>query len=458
MLAFAATAIFARSRNRPVNTALNVTHDPSLRSWVESANRSGTDFPLQNLPFAVFRRKDFGEPYRGGIAIGDQILDLAAVNDHGWCSGAAAAALAASAKPWLNELMALGPEPASALRAAVSTALRVGAADEAQWRACLIPQADAQFGLPARIGDYTDFYTSIHHATAVGRLFRPTHPLLPNYKWMPIAYHGRTSSIEISGDGFVRPVGQTIGPEADHPAFGASQRLDYELELGLFIGRPNSLGDAIPIEQSEEHIFGLCLLNDWSARDVQAWEYQPLGPFLGKNFATMISPWVITLEALAPFRRPWARPSQDPPLLPYLDCAKQRTSGAIDIQLEAYLESARMRALKLAPQRLSHSNYCGAYWTMAQMVCHHSVNGCNLNAGDLLGSGTQSGSAPGEAGSLLELTAGGKENIVLSSGETRGFLCDWDRVILKAWCEARDQVRIGFGEVTGLVLPTRERN
>jgi fumarylacetoacetase len=291
----------------------------------------------------------------------------------------------------------------------------------------------------------------------VGRLLRPNNPLLPNYKWMPIAYHGRASSIGIAGEAFLRPVGQALAPNADRPTFAASQRVDYELEVGLFVGRPNARGSAVAIDRAEEHAFGLCLLNDWSARDLQSWEYQPLGPFLGKNFATTISPWVITMEALAPFRRPWARPHQDPPLLPYLDCAKLRTSGAIDMQLEVYLESARMRATGLPPQRLSHSDFRGSYWNIAQMISHHSVNGCNLNPGDLLGSGSQSGPHPAEAGSLLELSAGGHQKLLLSSGETRSFLCDWDRVILKAWCEAPDQARIGFGEVAGLVLPAREQ-
>jgi fumarylacetoacetase len=456
MLAVAAEAAVAAARPGRVNAALNPTHDPALRSWVDSANQPGTDFPLQNLPFAVFRRARSAEPFRGGIAIGDQILDLAALHSRGWFSGAAATALAACAEPPLNRLMALGSQAVSALRAAVSLALEAGAPGAARLHACLVPQAEAQYDLPARIGDYTDFYASIYHATAVGRLFRPTNPLLPNYKWMPIAYHGRASSIGITEQRFRRPVGQSLPSWDNGPTFGASRSLDYELEVGLFIGRANALGSAVPIERAEEHVFGLCLLNDWSARDLQSWEYQPLGPFLGKNFATTISPWVITLEALAPFRIPWSRPIDDPLILPYLDSATLRATGAIDLQLEAHLETARMRATGLAPQRLSYSNFRHSYWTVAQMVAHHCVNGCNLKPGDLFGSGTLSGPTPSEAGSLLELTAGGKRQIELSSGETRSFLCDWDRVILRAWCERPGHARIGFGESAGLVLPARE--
>jgi fumarylacetoacetase len=456
MLAVAAEATVAAARPRRVNAALNATHDPSLRSWVDSANQQGTDFPLQNLPFAVFRRGRSAEAFRGGIAIGDQILDLAALHRHGWFSGAAATALAACAEPRLNRLMASGSQTVSALRAAVSQALEASAPHANRLHAYLVPQKEAQYDLPARIGDYTDFYASIYHATAVGRLFRPTNPLLPNYKWMPIAYHGRSSSIGITDQSFLRPVGQSLPSLDDGPVFGASRSLDYELEVGLFIGRANALGSAVPIGRAEEHVFGLCLLNDWSARDLQSWEYQPLGPFLGKNFATTISPWVITLEALAPFRIPWSRPIGDPPLLPYLNSATLRTTGAIDIQLEALLETARMRATGLAPQRISSSNFRHSYWTIAQMVSHHCVNGCNLKPGDLLGSGTLSGPTPSEAGSLLELSAGGKQQIELPSGETRSFLCDWDRVILRAGCERAGYARIGFGESAGLVLPARE--
>jgi fumarylacetoacetase len=307
--------------------------------------------------------------------------------------------------------------------------------------------------VPARIGDYTDFYTSIHHATAVGRLFRPDQPLLPNYKWVPIAYHGRASSIIVSGTGVRRPRGQLLARGAECPHLGPSERLDYELELGVFIGRGNRLGEPIPIERAEEHVFGLCLLNDWSARDLQAWEYQPLGPFLAKNFATTVSPWVVTLEALAPFRAPWRRLASEPSPLPYLDCSELRAAGALEIELEVALETAAMRARNLAPQRLSQSDFRDSYWSIAQMVAHHTINGCNLAPGDLLGTGTQSGPLPEQAGSLLELTAAGTRPLILAGAEPRAFLCDGDRVILRGGCRRPGFVRIGFGEAAGLVLP-----
>jgi fumarylacetoacetase len=305
----------------------------------------------------------------------------------------------------------------------------------------------------AAIGDFTDFYASIHHATAVGRLFRPDNPLLPNYKWIPIAYHGRASSVRVSGQEFRRPRGQLMPPGAQQPQLAPTRRLDYELEVGIFIGRGNPLGSSIPLAQAESHVFGLCLLNDWSARDVQAWEYQPLGPFLAKNFATTISPWVVTLEALAPFRSAWARPVEEAAPLAYLDDAATRAAGGIDIQLEAWLDTARMRAGGIPAQRLSHSTFRESWWTVAQMLAHHTVNGCNLAPGDLLGSGTQSGRLPEEAGSLLELSAGGKQALALSGGESRTFLEDGDRVMLRGWCERAGFVRIGFGEAAGTVVP-----
>jgi fumarylacetoacetase len=293
----------------------------------------------------------------------------------------------------------------------------------------------------------------VYHATAVGRLFRPDNPLLPNYKWVPIAYHGRASSVRVSGQEFPRPRGQLLPPGATQPQLAPTQRLDYELELGVFVGRGTTLGQSVPIAQAESHVFGLCLLNDWSARDIQSWEYQPLGPFLGKNFATTVSPWVVTLEALAPFRVPWTRPPGEPAPLGYLDSEAMRAAGAFDIQLEAWLETARMRAQGAPPHRLSHSSFRDSWWTVAQMLTHHTVNGCNLKAGDLLGSGTQSGREPSEAGSLLELSAGGRQPITLADGETRAFLEDGDRVILRGWCERSGFVRIGFGEASGIVRP-----
>ena len=432
---------------------LNTTHDPALRSWVASANRPDSDFPIQNLPFASFRRAGTPESFRGAVAIGDQILDLRALHELGSVSGSAADALRACTEPTLNAFMALGPDAWSALRATVSRLLREGAQEAPALRSALVAQADAEFTVPARIGDYTDFYASIYHATTVGALFRPDNPLLPNYKWIPIAYHGRAGSIRISGQEFRRPRGQVKPPDAECPQLIPTARLDYELEVGVFIGTGNALGDPVSIDTAEQHVFGLCLLNDWSARDVQAWEYQPLGPFLAKNFATTVSPWMVTLEALAPHRTSWSRPTGDPQPLAYLDSPQLRQFGAIDMQLEAYIDTARMRAAGTAAHRLSRSNFRHSYWTVAQMVAHHTVNGCNLEAGDLLGSGTQSGPAADEAGSLLELTGGGKQPLTLPSGETRTFLADGDRVTLRGWCERAGYARVGFGEAAGTVLP-----
>jgi fumarylacetoacetase len=432
---------------------LNATHDPALKSWVAAASRPGSDFPIQNLPFAIFRRAGTTEPFRGGVAIGDQILDLRALHELGLVAGSAADALETCKQPTLNAFMALGADAWATLRAALSRLLREDAKEAPTLGSALVAQADAEFTVPARIGDYTDFYASIYHATAVGALFRPDNPLLPNYKWVPIAYHGRAGSIRVSGHEFRRPRGQVKPAGAEYPELAPTRRLDYELEVGVFIGTGNTLGQPVSIERAEQHVFGLCLLNDWSARDVQTWEYQPLGPFLAKNFATTLSPWIVTLEALAPYRTSWSRPAGDPQPLAYLDSPPVRRSGAIDMQLEAYIDTARMRAAGAPPHRLSHSNFRHSYWTVAQMVAHHTVNGCNLEAGDLLGSGTQSGPAADEAGSLLELTVGGKQPLTLASGETRTFLADGDRVTLRGWCENPGYPRVGFGEAAGTVLP-----
>ena len=436
-------------------TLLNETHDPALRSWLASANLAGTDFPIQNLPFAVFRRRGTLEAFRGGVAIGDQIIDLAALAKNSVFSGEAAMALQAGAQDKLNDLMALGADAWSALRLALSRALREGAAEQAVLAACLVPQSEADYGLPARIGDYTDFYTSIHHATNIGSLFRPDNPLLPNYKWVPIGYHGRASSIGVSGQSFNRPVGQTLLPGATQPVFGASKKLDIELELGIFIGSGNALGEPVSITQAEDHVFGICLLNDWSARDLQAWEYQPLGPFLSKNFATTISPWIVTLEALAPYRLPFVRPEADPQPLPYLDSDSNRQQGALDIQLQVGLLTPRMREAGQADATLCRTSYRHAYWTMAQLVTHHTVNGCNLQPGDLFGSGTLSGPTPDQAGALIELTTGGKHPLTLPNGESRTYLEDGDAVVIRGWCEKAGAARIGFGECRGSVLPAR---
>ena len=436
-----------------MSVSLDATHDPGLQSWVTSANAPGSDFPIQNLPLAVFRRRGVGENFRCGVAIGDRVLDLGALDMLTPFGGVEAEALAACAEPALNRLMELGRDAWVALRRGLCECLREGSPRASELASALIPQREAEFTLPARIGDYTDFYASIHHATAVGRLFRPDQPLLPNYKWVPIAYHGRASSLGVSGEDVRRPHGQVMPRGAERPRLAASARLDYELEVGVLIGSGNSLGCPIPLARAEEHVFGLCLLNDWSARDIQAWEYQPLGPFLAKNFATTISPWVVTLEALAPFRLPWSRPAEDPQPLEYLDGAQLRASGALDLQLEVAIETETMRASGAAPQRLSRTNFRHSYWSIAQMVAHHTVNGCNLEPGDLLGTGTQSGPDPAEAGSLLELTEGGKRAIRLESGETRIFLEDGDRVILRGWCERPGCARIGFGEASATVRP-----
>ena len=437
--------------------SLNATHQPQLTSWVASANLPGCDFPIQNLPFGVFRRAASPEDFRVGVAIGDQILDLAAAHAAGVFGGAAQAAARACCAPTLNAFMALGAPAWSALRQALSQALRSGAPEEAVLHSCLVAQAQAQHAVPAQIGDYTDFYTSVHHATRVGRLFRPDQPLLPNYRWVPIGYHGRASSIGVSGQAFHRPWGQRLRPGAAVPTLEPSARMDYELEVGVFIGPGNALGTPIGIEAAEQQVFGLCLLNDWSARDIQSWEYQPLGPFLAKNFATTVSPWVVTLEALAPYRVPWTRPAADPPPLPYLDAPALRSAGAFDLTLEVYLQSAAMRAQGLPAHRLSRSNFRQAYWAVAQMVAHHTVNGCNLRPGDLLGSGTQSGPLPEEAGSLLELSEGGTRALALPSGETRTFLEDGDTIVLRGACERAGLARIGLGEARGTLLPARPR-
>ena len=424
-----------------MNDSINATHDPALRSWVTSANAADTDFPIQNLPFGRFRRVGSAEAFRIGVAIGDQALDLKA------------AGLIATDE--MNALMAMGAAERQALRAAISEGLREGSPSQSAWLSALLPQSGLEMTLPCRIGDYTDFYTGIHHATTVGKLFRPDAPLLPNYKWVPIGYHGRASSIGVSGQSFPRPLGQTKGPNEDVPVLRPSHRLDYELELGVFVGQGNALGDRLTMEQAEAHAFGMVLLNDWSARDVQAWEYQPLGPFLAKNFATTISPWIVTMEALAPFRTPFVRPEGDPQPLPYLDSAGNRQQGGIDVELEVWLQTLAMRDAGQGPERLSQSSFRDAYWTVAQMITHHTINGCNLQPGDLLGSGTQSGARPEQAGSLLELSSGGKNPLTLANGETRTFLEDGDSVILRGHCVRAGFRRIGFGDCQGRVLPAR---
>jgi fumarylacetoacetase len=435
-----------------VTAQLDETHDPTARSWLASANVSGCAFPIQNLPFGMFRRAKSAESYRGGVAIGDQIIDLCALADTQLLSGEAAEGASAGSMDSLNALMGLGPKISSALRRALFTGMAQGSTHQTLFAKCLVPQGEAVFSVPAHIGDYTDFYISIHHATAIGRLFRPDNPLLPNYKWIPIGYHGRSSSIGVSGQNFRRPQGQRSSA-AGNPTLGPSTRLDYELELGVFIGAGNAPGTPISMADAENHIFGLCLLNDWSARDLQGWEYQPLGPFLSKNFATTISPWVVTLDALTPFRVPFGRPESDPQPLAYLDSHENREAGAIDIRLEALIQTTKMRDRGEPPQRLSETSFRHAYWSISQLVAHHTVNGCNLRPGDLFGSGTQSGPTPAEAGSLVELSKGGTLPMAVGTDEQRTFLEDGDAVIFRGWCERPGAVSIGFGELYAQVLP-----
>ena len=424
---------------------IDETHDPALTSWVEGAD-GHADFPIQNLPLGIVRPA--GGAARPGVAIGDHILDLAAI----------AALLPDAVRPalagtTLNALLALPATDRAALRRRLSALL----SDAAQ-RETIAPHLHAadscELLMPMAVGDYTDFYVGIHHATNVGKQFRPDMPLLPNYKYVPIGYHGRASSLRPSGVPVVRPRGQRKAPDADAPVYGPSRRLDYELELGIWIGHGNALGTSIPIGAAAEHIAGFCLLNDWSARDLQAWEYQPLGPFLAKNFQSTISPWVVTAEALAPFRiaQP-PRPDGDPAPLPYLWDEGDQAAGALGIELEATLLTETMRAQGQPPHRLSRGPASNMYWTVAQLVTHHASNGCNLGTGDLLGTGTISAPDKSGYGSLLELSRGGAEPLTLPSGETRSFVEDGDEIVLSARAHADGRVPIGFGPCRATVLP-----
>jgi fumarylacetoacetase len=435
---------------------LNATHEPGRRSWVSSANAPGCDFPIQNLPFGVFRRRRTTEVLRGGIAIGDRILDLAALRGAAPLQGRAGEALAAACEPTLNRLMGMGAAHASALRGELSAMLTAGGMDESERRRkiepLLVPAVAADIQLPAAIGDYTDFYASVFHATNVGRLLRPDNPLLPNYKWIPIAYHGRASSVVASDTAIRRPSGQIKGQNDAEPRFAPSRFLDYELEIAFFVGPGSAQGEPVEIDRAAEHIFGFCILNDWSARDIQGWEYQPLGPFLAKNFATTISPWVVTAEALAPFRtHAFARDEGDPRPLPYLSSSGDAEEGGIDMIVEAYMRTARMRQANEPPFRLSRGNFRDIYWTPAQMLAHHASGGCNLNPGDLIASGTVSGAEKTSWGSLIELTTRGKEPIHLPTGETRTFIEDGDEILMRARCERAGFVGIGFGDCFGLI-------
>jgi len=440
---------------------VNETHDPALTSWIESANSPDTDFPIQNLPFGVFSRR--GEVERRiGVAIGDKIVDVAESLSANLWSGEARDVARWCDRPTLNELMQAPKDSLSKFRARLSELLVGTPGDEGAINplppGALVQMSDAKMHPPAEIGNYTDFYASIYHATNVGKLFRPEAPLLPNYKYVPIGYHGRASSVVLSGSDVTRPSGQTLSSDALTPTFGPSQMLDYEAEIGFFVGKGNELGNPIGIEDAEEHLFGVCLVNDWSARDIQSWEYQPLGPFLSKSFATTISPWVVTWEALEPYRVPaFFRPPGDPQPLPYLSSDKDKHDGGIDLIIEVYIRSMMMRESHLRPSRLSAASLADMYWTPAQMLTHHTSNGCNLRPGDLLGSGTISGPESGSQGCLLELTRKGAEAITLPTGEERRFLHNGDEIIMRGYLRREGAARIGLGECSGLIVASPDR-
>lgn len=430
---------------------MNETHNPQLTSWIPSANIPGNDFPIQNLPFGVFRKKVTGL-HHIGVAIGDQVVDITAARNEGLFNGLAEEAAEACSGDTLNRLLSLGRAHWSELRKRLSVLLS-DTEERGKVERCLVPMTAVEMQLPVAVGDYTDFYASIYHATNVGSMFRPDNPLLPNYKYVPIGYHGRASSIVVSGTPVQRPSGQTKSDDAPAPVFGSTKQLDYELEVGFFIGPGNEMSKPIPISEAEHHIFGLCLVNDWSARDIQKWEYQPLGPFLAKNFATTISPWIVTLDALEPFRCPaFTRPVDDPMPLPYLDSAANVMTGGVNITLEVFLRSRKMREKKSDAFLVSSGNFKEMYWTLAQMLTHHASNGCNLRPGDLLASGTVSGTTKDSRGCLLERTWRGTEPLQLPSGEKRTFLEDGDEVTIRGYCERSNAVRIGFGECRGVIV------
>ena len=422
-----------------------------MKSWVESANLPGCDFPLENLPYGVFRQSG---SVRIGVAIGDRVLDLRGCVQEGLLGELSAEIVAACSGDTLNALMALGPDVWSSLRKQLTALLNVEAEAHVQERVSrqLVPIRDVEMQLPAQVGDYTDFYASVHHATRVGKLFRPDNPLLPNYKFVPIGYHGRASSIVVSGTDIRRPSGQTKAANSLEPVFGPSRSLDYELEVGIFVGPGNAIGEPVPIAEAEQHVFGLCLVNDWSARDIQSWEYQPLGPFLAKSFATSVSPWVVTMEALGPYGVSQAeRPQGDPEPLRYL-APESGEGAAFDVTVEVLLRSEEMRKRGDVAVRLSKGNLRDLYWSVAQLLTHHASNGCNLRPGDLLATGTISGPEEGSEGCLLEMKHRSGP-VTLPTGETRTFLEDGDEVILRGYCEKAGLPRIGFGECVGRILP-----
>ncbi|MDQ3180506.1 MAG: fumarylacetoacetase [Acidobacteriota bacterium] len=436
---------------------INETHNINLKSWVESANAPDTDFPIQNLPFCVFTRACTYENIRIGIAIGDSILDVYACYECCLFDDESFTIAVSTDNYCLDHsVMKKNANLQKAFRRRLTEILSENADEKTRKNVerNLIPMDEVEFHLPAHIGDYTDFYCSIFHAANVGAMFRPDNPLLPNYKYIPIGYHGRASSIVISGTEITRPKGQNRTDQEKTPVYIPCKNLDYEMEVGFFVGNGNELGETIPIERAEEHIFGLCLVNDWSARDIQAWEYQPLGPFLAKSFATTISPFVVTMEALAPFRTAaFERDSSDPQPLDYLSDENNQKFGGFDIKLEVYIQTAKMRDENIAPHLLSRSNMKDLYWTIGQMLTHHASNGCNLQTGDLMATGTISGKEKDERGCLLEMTWRGTEPIELPNGEMRRFLEDGDEVIMKGFCEREGFRRIGFGTCRGRILP-----
>jgi fumarylacetoacetase len=428
----------------------DATHDPTRLSWVASAN-GHTEFRIQNLPFGVFSTHG-GRP-RGGVAIGDAILDIGATLGAGLFTGVARDAAEAAAGPELNPLLALPATARRALRQRLSDILATGSDARGKASHLLHDATACTLHLPAQVGDYTDFFAGIHHARKGGQISRPDNPLMPNYKYVPVAYHSRASSVRPSGEDVRRPNGQRKLPNEAMPTFGPCRNLDYELELGVWIGHGNRQDEAIPIGQAAQHIAGFCLLNDWSARDIQSWESQPLGPFLGKSFRTSVSPWIITSEALEPFRiaQP-ARPDGDPAPLSHLLDAADQAHGALDIDCEVFLSTPATRAASVEPHRMCRSNTRELYWTVAQMVAHHASNGCNLRPGDLFGSGTISGTDATSIGCLLEMTFGGRDSITLTNGETRRYLEDDDEVIFRAHCRRPGAVTIGLGECRGRVV------
>ncbi len=432
----------------------NDTHNPDLKSWVDSANDSQTDFPIQNLPFGAFKSPKNFSPHLC-VAIGDKALDLTSVVLNNLLDVSQEIKTACT-KGFLNQLMALGNEASSELRQALSKALRSDAPKDLQEKLKhhLFERDKIEMLNPVRIGDFTDFYASIYHATNVGTMLRPENPLLPNYKYVPIAYHGRASSIVISGRKIRRPNGQINSDDKTEPKFMPSRRLDYEAEIGFFVGTSTGFGQMIPIRQAESHIWGACIVNDWSARDIQRWEYQPLGPFLSKNFATSISPWVVTLEALAPFRAPaFVRGEGEPKVLPYLYSPENAQHGGLGITIEVLIRTNQMQKQNLPPFQISKGSFKDMYWTPAQMLTHHASNGCNFHTGDLFASGTVSGKTREEAGCLLERAWRSEQPIELPTGEKRSFIEDGDEIIIKAYCEKNGARRIGFGECTGIIIP-----